>query len=122
MECNKEQKLLCGTYGFKCFECLLGETYKEWVIKYTHQRAQDQAQVIDKVIATGWTPDKLEGETMPLEIYCPDCDEFVTPKQGNISDPSFKLKEGYTYIEYVCPRCSTILLVARKINPTKERK
>lgn len=57
-ECNEEQKLLCGIYGFKCFECLLGEVYKQGVISYTHHRAKEQAKAMDDVIK-GWTPDEL---------------------------------------------------------------
>lgn len=58
MECNKEQKLLCGIYGKKCFECLLGEDYKQQVIKYTHKRARKQAEAMDDVIK-GWTPSDI---------------------------------------------------------------
>ena len=58
-ECNKEQKLLCGMLGFKCFECLVGEERRQWVIQYTHKRAKEKAEVIDYVVRTGWTPDDL---------------------------------------------------------------
>lgn len=49
-----------------------------------------------------------------MEYECPECG-FVTPIKGEVSTPEFKPEERYTYTEYYCPSCDTILLITREV-------
>jgi hypothetical protein len=47
------------------------------------------------------------------EYLCPECEKYVHPKKGTVSDPTFVPDLGFCYSELTCPVCTTILASSR---------